>query len=95
LVVARIGALAGEPRPQDVEKLAGGGSRWRVRQGAYRIVYEIDEAERRVVAVWIGHRPRRPIAACGSVVRNDRGPPPIPTRRRPAEFGADQRSSVF
>jgi mRNA interferase RelE/StbE len=55
-ITARIGALAAEPRPQGVEKLAGGGSRWRLRQGAYRIVYEIDEAERRVVVVRIGHR---------------------------------------
>jgi mRNA interferase RelE/StbE len=55
-IVARIGALAGEPRPPGVEKLAGGGSYWRVRQGAYRIVYEIDESERRVVVVRIGHR---------------------------------------
>ena len=55
-IVARIGALAGEPRPPGVEKLAGGGSCWRVRQGAYRIVYEVDESERLVVVVRIGHR---------------------------------------
>jgi mRNA interferase RelE/StbE len=55
-IVARIAALADEPRPHGVEKLAGGGSRWRLRQGACRILFEIDEAKRRVVVVRIGHR---------------------------------------
>ncbi|GMU66916.1 MAG: hypothetical protein AMXMBFR36_31900 [Acidobacteriota bacterium] len=55
-IVARIGALAEEPRPHGVEKLAGGGSRWRFRQGAYRIVYEIDNAGGSLVVVRIGHR---------------------------------------
>lgn len=55
-IVARIAAFADEPRPHGIEKLAGGGSRWRLRQGAYRILYEIDDAERRVRVVRIGHR---------------------------------------
>ena len=55
-IVARITALADDPRPPGVEKLAGGGSRWRLRQGAYRILYEIDDAERRLMIVRIGHR---------------------------------------
>lgn len=55
-VVARIRALAGEPRPPGAQKLAGAAAVYRIRQGDLRILYEIDEAERAVVVVKIGHR---------------------------------------
>jgi mRNA interferase RelE/StbE len=55
LVVDRISKLADDPRPPGSEKLAGD-DRYRVRQGPYRIVYEIDDAARTVVIVKIGHR---------------------------------------
>lgn len=55
-VVARIAALAGEPRPPGSEKLAGHEDRLRVRQGRYRIVYSVDDARRAVVVVKVGHR---------------------------------------
>jgi mRNA interferase RelE/StbE len=41
-VLKRIEALAENPRPVGAEKLAGV-ELWRVRQGAYRIVYTIEE----------------------------------------------------
>ena len=55
LVVNRITAVADEPRPPGSEKLVGG-ERYRVRQGHYRIVYEVDDAARIVRVVKVGHR---------------------------------------
>ena len=55
LIVNRIARLAGDPRPPGSEKLAGVDC-YRVRQGPYRIVYEIDEQARTVCIVKIGHR---------------------------------------
>ena len=55
-IVARIRALATEPHPPGAQKLAGSRRAFRIRQGDYRVVYEILEAERRIVIVKIGHR---------------------------------------
>ena len=54
-ILARIEALAENPRPQGCEKLSGL-PRYRVRQGVYRIVYEIQNDVLRVLVVRIGHR---------------------------------------
>jgi mRNA interferase RelE/StbE len=54
-VVDRIRALSEERRPRGCEKLTGG-LRYRVRQGAYRVVYQLDDAAREVLVVKIGHR---------------------------------------
>ena len=54
-VVARLRALAADPRPRGCRKLSGG-PRYRVRQGHYRIVYSIQDYERSVWIVRIGHR---------------------------------------
>ena len=37
-------------RPHNSKKLSGGGSRWRIRVGDYRILYEIDES-RKIVKI--------------------------------------------
>ena len=55
-IVTRVRALAAEPRPAGAQKLAGTAVRYRIRQGEFRILYEIDDRERRVVVVKIGHR---------------------------------------
>jgi len=55
-VVARIRALAENPRARGCEKLSGSRDRFRVRQGALRIVYSVSDAELLVVVVKIGHR---------------------------------------
>ena len=55
-IVARIGRLAENPRPPGVEKLSGTADKYRVRQGDYRIVYELDEKAESVLIVKIGHR---------------------------------------
>lgn len=54
-ILQRIERLADDPRPNGSEKLSGQ-ERYRVRQGTYRIVYEIREQELVVVVVKIGHR---------------------------------------
>ena len=48
-------SLAEEPRPQGCEKLSGQ-DRYRVRQGVYRIIYEIQDDVLTVVVVKVGHR---------------------------------------
>jgi mRNA interferase RelE/StbE len=55
-IVARILALADEPRPVGCEKLAGAEGRYRVRQGQFRIVYAINDASDTVEVVKVGHR---------------------------------------
>ena len=54
-ILLRIRALASDPRPSGCEKLSGQ-ERYRVRQGAYRIVYEIEDSRLVVLVVKIGHR---------------------------------------
>ncbi len=53
-ILKRIDALADEPRPPGSEKLSGQ-ERYRVRQGVYRIVYEIIDDKLIIVIVKIGH----------------------------------------
>jgi mRNA interferase RelE/StbE len=55
LVVRRILGLAEDPRPPGSQKLAGG-DEYRVRQGAYRIVYTIADAVVTVTVVRVAHR---------------------------------------
>ncbi len=54
-VVEAIGALAQTPRPRGIEKVKTTGL-WRIRQGDYRIVYAVDDSERLVTVVLVGHR---------------------------------------
>ena len=54
-IVQRIEALADDPRPNGCEKLSGQ-ERYRVRQGTYRIIYEIIDEQLVVTVVKIGHR---------------------------------------
>ena len=54
-ILRRVDALTNEPRPPGCEKLSGQ-ERYRVRQGNYRILYEIIDDELVVTVVKIGHR---------------------------------------
>ena len=54
-IVARIRALAVDPRPPGHEKLTGE-EKYRVRQGNYRILYEIMDADLVVSVVRVGNR---------------------------------------
>ena len=48
--------LADQPRPPGVTKLAGTSHDWRVRVGDYRVLYEVDDEDRKVVVWRIAHR---------------------------------------
>jgi mRNA interferase RelE/StbE len=54
-VMSRIRSLATNPRPPGAEKLTGA-EQYRIRQGVYRVLYEVDDARRTVTIVKIGHR---------------------------------------
>ena len=54
-IVDKISTLKVDPRPQRCEKLTGQ-DRYRVRQGQFRILYAVDDNERVVTVVKIGHR---------------------------------------
>ncbi|HET9065520.1 MAG TPA: type II toxin-antitoxin system RelE/ParE family toxin [Gemmatimonadales bacterium] len=54
-VVAKIRGLAREPRPVGSEKLSGE-EKYRLRQGDYRILYEIVDDELIVTVVKVGNR---------------------------------------
>lgn len=55
-LIRRIELLGEDPRPAGCQKLAGGADRYRVRQGQYRIAYEIRDDELVVLVVKLGHR---------------------------------------
>lgn len=54
-ILRRIETLQQNPRPPGCEKLSGQ-ERYRMRQGVYRIIYEIADEELIVTVVKAGHR---------------------------------------
>jgi mRNA interferase RelE/StbE len=54
-ITEAIDALARDPRPRGVTKLAGRDD-YRIRVGNHRIVYAVDDAQRLVVVARIAHR---------------------------------------
>jgi len=54
-ILKRIETLALNPRPDGCEKLTDQ-ERYRVRQGSYRIIYEVQDDAFLVVVVKVGHR---------------------------------------
>jgi len=54
-IVERIRALAENPRPPQAKKLSGE-EKYRIRQGDYRILFQIHDDVVTVVVVKIGHR---------------------------------------
>ena len=50
-----VATLAENPRPNGSKKLAGRKG-WRIREGDYRVIYEVDDANRQVTVLDIGHR---------------------------------------
>ncbi len=50
-----VGALAENPRPAGCKKLVGREGR-RIRSGDYRTIYEIDDAQKKVTILDVGHR---------------------------------------
>jgi mRNA interferase RelE/StbE len=51
-----IDGLKDAPRPFGCETLSGRDNRYRVPVGDYRVVYEIEDNELRVLVVIVGHR---------------------------------------
>ncbi len=54
-IMERIAGLSNDPRPPGCEKLSLR-ERYRIRQGDYRIIYSVDDADVTVWVVKIGHR---------------------------------------
>jgi len=54
-VLGAVKDLANIPRPKGAEKIKSAGL-WRIRQGDYRIVYSIDDGQKTVTILRIGHR---------------------------------------
>jgi len=50
-----IRALSSNPRPPGVKKLSGRDA-WRIRVGAYRVIYEINDQQLRILVVVVGSR---------------------------------------
>ena len=53
-IMQRIRVLADDPRPSGCEKLSGQ-ERYRIRQGVFRIIYEIEDSRLVVLIVKVGH----------------------------------------
>ena len=54
-IMQRSCSLAEDPRPAGCERLSSQ-QRYRVRQGVYRIIYEINDGRLMVLVVKVGHR---------------------------------------
>ena len=50
-----VSGLSENPRPPGCKKLVGRDG-WRVRQGDYRLIYEVDDLNQQVIVLDIGHR---------------------------------------
>jgi len=54
-ILQRIESLRDNPRPRGSEKLSAL-ERYRIRQGVYRVIYEVTDAALIVTVVKVGHR---------------------------------------
>ena len=54
-IIKRIRSLAKDPRPHGSQKLSGQ-EQYRIRQGDYRIVYDVEDKDKLIDIVKIGHR---------------------------------------
>ena len=54
-VIKKILSLPNNPRPSGCEKLQGEAG-YRIRQGVYRIVYSVDDEEKSITIIKVGHR---------------------------------------
>ncbi len=55
-LVQKLMSLAENPRPAGCKKLVGEAKLWRIRQGDYRAVYEINDSSREVKVTLVRHR---------------------------------------
>jgi len=54
-IISALLELEQNPRPRGIEKIRGV-ELWRIREGDYRIVFSIDDNEKMITIVRIGHR---------------------------------------
>ena len=55
-IIQKIENLSRQPRPQGIQMLRGDDRYYRLRQGDYRIIYEIVDEEKTITIIKIGHR---------------------------------------
>ena len=55
-IVQKVHALSEEPRPSGACMLKGEGRYWRIRQGDYRVVYEVNDSSHEISILKVGHR---------------------------------------
>lgn len=55
-ILARLETLAEDPRPHGVRKISGTEDGYRVRVGAYRILYRVEDDRLLVLVVRVAHR---------------------------------------
>ena len=55
-IIPHLKTLPEDPKPSGCRKITGSKNDWRVRVGDYRIIYEIDEREKKVKVMRIRHR---------------------------------------
>lgn len=55
-ILAKTTSLSHEPRPSGSVKLVGGSNLWRIRIGDYRVIYAIDDGNKKVDVRIVAHR---------------------------------------
>jgi mRNA interferase RelE/StbE len=55
-IVAAIESLEGNPRPIGCTKLSGSDHTYRIRVGAYQVIYDIEDNHLLVLVIKVGHR---------------------------------------
>ena len=55
-ILASIESLSLQPRPRGSRKLVGSENSYRLRVGQYRVLYQIDDEEKLISVVAVGHR---------------------------------------
>lgn len=55
-IIARLTALADDPRPAGAELIQGKEGVYRVRLGQYRLLYQVEDAVLKILVVRVAHR---------------------------------------
>ena len=55
-ITAKIKELPSNPHPRESRKIKGSTKDWRLRIGDYRVLYEIDNATKKIIIMRIKHR---------------------------------------
>lgn len=55
-ITEKIGTLAHQPRPTGIQMLKGEDRYFRLRQGDYRVIYEVNDIVKEIIIIKIGHR---------------------------------------